>query len=117
MSCIYKIIITLTLGLLFFSNVNAQSTSNNKFIQCIFSNMEKPGQAKKIEDFIRQQEGVFMVRANFNSRKFFLIYRADADINLSKVEEWMKEYNLTFKCVREGVHGIDPVIDQKLDCE
>ena len=97
--------------------VSAQENEEKKFIQFVFSNMEKPGQAKKIEEFIRTQEGVYMVRANFNSRKFFLIYYSDSDISLAKIDKWFEPYGITYKCAREGIHGVDKVIDQKIDCE
>lgn len=94
-----------------------QNETKRKFIQCVFSNMEKPQQAKEIQEFIKTQEGVYMIRANFNSRKFFLIYEASSSISIADLDNWMEKFSLEYKCLREGTHGIDKVIDQNIDCE
>ena len=104
-------------SILITSSSFGQSEPERKFIQCVFSNMEKPKQAKEIQDFINTQDGVYMIRANFNSRKFFLIYDTSSTIDVAHVANWMAKFSLDYKCLREGIYGVDKVIDQKTDCE
>ena len=111
---LFLVLITLFLMVI---SASAQQSEEKKFIQFIFSNMEHPDQAKKVETYLRAQEGVFMVRANFNSRKFFIIYYTSSEISLTTIDKWLTSNGLTYSCPREGIHGIDKVIDQKKDCE
>jgi len=112
-----KILLVLIMFISIVFSSYGQENTEKKFIQFIFTNLEKPETAKTIQDQIKAQEGVYMVRANFNSRKFFLIYFSDSDINLSKVDEWLMPHGIEYKCINEGVHGKDKVLDLKIDCE
>ena len=81
------------------------------------SNVEKREKAIEIDQFIRNQEGVVISRADVNSKKYLIIYNSKSSINLSVILNWMDNLNVETKCIIEGIHGIDTIIDQKFNCE
>ena len=81
------------------------------------TNVETRAKTVEIDAFIRKKEGVFISRADVNSKKYLIIYNNDSSINLNLIIKWMRELGVEFKCIREGIHGVDKITDQKLDCE
>ena len=112
-----KILLVLIMCIPIVFSSYGQENTEKKFIQFIFTNLETPETAKTIKDQIKAQEGVYMVRANFNSRKTFLFYYSDSDIKLSKVYEWLMLYGIEYTCINDGVHGKYKDIDLQIDCE
>lgn len=92
-------------------------SQENKFCQFIMSNIEKREKAIEIDQFVRAQEGVVISRADVNSKKYLIIYNTKSSINLSVILNWMNDLNVETKCIREGIHGFDTIIDQKFNCE
>ena len=81
------------------------------------SNIENREKALEIDQFIRAQEGVVISRADIVSKKYLIIYNTKSSINLSVILNWMNTFNVDVKCIREGIHGVDLIIDQKFNCE
>ena len=95
----------------------AAQTSESKFAQFIMTNVDSREKVLDIDQFMRNQEGVEISRADFISKKYLCIYSPNSDLNRIKFETWMEELGVEIKCFREGKFGTDKVIDQKLDCE
>ena len=81
------------------------------------TNVDTREQTVAIDQFIRQQSGIVISRADLNSKKYLCIYTPDSNIDRQQIEEWMTQLGVEFKCYREGIHGQDRIIDQKFDCE
>ena len=92
-------------------------SQENKFCQFIMSNIEKREKAIEIDQFIRAQEGVVISRADIVSKKYLIIYNSKSSINLLAILNWMDTFNVDVKCIREGIHGVDAIIEQKFNCE
>ena len=88
-----------------------------KFCQFIMTNIEKREKAIEIDQFIRAQEGVVISRADIVSKKYLILYKSKSSINLSVILNWTNALNVEVKCIREGTHGVDTIIDQKHNCE
>lgn len=100
-----------------FLGISSQAQSNeNKFSQFVITNLESREQAVEIDQFIRTQTGIVISRTDINSKKFLCIYTADSGIDRLKIDEWMTRFGIEYKCYREGIHSVDPIIDQKIDC-
>jgi len=99
------------------NKANAQNYDDKKFIQFVFSNLETREQAVEIDQFMRLQEGVFISRSDLNSKKYLIIYYSDSAINLAQLTTWMDELGMEFKCTREGIHKVDKIIDQNINCD
>jgi hypothetical protein len=113
----HLIIITLLFLSIGSSESYGQVTDEKQFIQFVFTNLETREQAVSIDKFIRQQPGVYVSRADINSKKYLIIFEENSDINLAQLTTWMDNLGFTFKCPLEGTHGIDPIIDQKTTCD
>ncbi|MFT7155423.1 MAG: hypothetical protein ACI8Q1_000424 [Parvicella sp.] len=111
-------ITTLILSLCMAGNVSFGQTADDKeFIQFVFTNLETREQAVTIDQFIRQQTGVYISRADINSKKYLIIFESDSNIDLALLTNWMDSLGFSFKCPLEGTHGVDPIIDQKTTCD
>lgn len=95
-----------------------QNNSEDKeFVQFIMTNLPSKEKAVEIDNFFRAQEGVFLARADINSKKFLIIYFSNSGITEEQILKWMEEMDTEYKCVRHGIHGVNAIIDQKMDCE
>ncbi len=114
-----RVILLLTLLLSLPSLGKAQQTNGDEkeFVQFIMTNLPSKEKAVEIENFYRPQQGIFMARADVNSKKFLVIYYADSGITEAQILAWMDDLGITYKCVRHGVHGVNTIINQKMDCE
>ena len=101
---------------LFITDFTAQ-TSDSKFVQFMMTNVDSKEKVLEIDQFMRNQQGVEVSRADIVSKKYLCIYDPTSSLNRVKFETWMQELGVEIKCFREGKFGIDKVIDQKLDCE
>ncbi len=95
----------------------AAQTSESKFAQFMMTNVDSREKVLEIDQFMRNQEGVEISRADFISKKYLCIYSPNSGLNRIKFETWMEELGIEIKCFREGKFGTDNIIDQKLDCE
>lgn len=112
-------IITLTLLLILPFSFKAQvaSADQKEFVQFMMTNLPSKEKAVEIDNHFRSKTGVFMARADINSKKFLVVYYTDSGITEEQILAWMDELSITYKCVRHGIHGINVIIDQKMDCE
>lgn len=94
----------------------SQTTGDNHFVQFIYTNFDNIEKKQEIDDLIRNKPGVIIERSDFNSKKFFLIYNPNL-VTQNDIETWMDSLDMTYKCVRYGIHGIDKVLDLKMDCD
>ena len=101
---------------LFITDFSAQ-TPDSKFVQFMMTNVDSREKVLEIDQFVRNQQGVEISRADFVSKKYLCIYEPESGLNRVKFETWMQELGVEIKCFREGKFGTDKVIDQKLDCE
>jgi hypothetical protein len=107
----------ITISIILFLSINSQAQSNeNKFSQFVITNLDTREQAVEIDQFIRAQIGIVISRTDINSKKFLCIYTENSGIDRLKIDEWMARFEMRYKCYREGVHTVDPIIDQKTDC-
>jgi hypothetical protein len=104
------------LGYVVSGTVIAQQ-AETKFVQFVFTNLNSREKAKEIDEFVRGQEGITMSRSDNASKKFLILFDSSSDINREKIELWMLQLGMTFKCYREGIHGVDSIIHQTIDCE
>jgi len=108
-----------TLLLLFslsITDLTAQ-TSDSKFVQFMMTNVDSREKVLEIDQFMRNQQGVEISRADIVSKKYLCIYASTSGLDRVTFETWMGELGVEIKCFREGKFGTDKVIDQKLDCE
>ncbi len=114
-----KQIILLSLLALVFSSFSTkkESPASNKFTQFIVDEADTRAEAQQIDRYMRAQSGVVVSRMDPISKKYFIIYSSDQGYDETYFIETFKKLGFTIKCFREGVHGVDKVIDQKLDCE
>lgn len=114
-----RVIIILTLLLTSPLCLKAQSSDpeQKEFVQFIMTNLPSKEKAMEIDDHFRSKQGVFMARADINSKKFLVIYYTNSGITEEQTLIWMDEMGITYKCVRHGIHGVDVIKDQKMDCE
>lgn len=103
--------------LLILVSIKLNAQGNKKFCQFILTNVNSKAKAIEIDAFVRSQNGVFISRADLNSKKYLLIYESKSSIDLKLIQQWMIDLKVEIKCIREGRYGIDEIIDQKLDCE
>ena len=101
---------------LFITDFTAQ-TSDSKFVQFMMTNVDSKEKVLEIDQFMRNQQGVEVSRADIVSKKYLCIYDPTSGLDRVAFETWMEELGVEIKCFREGKFGIDKVIDQKLDCE
>ena len=101
---------------LFITDFTAQ-TSDSKFVQFMMTNVDSKEKVLEIDQFMRNQQGVEVSRADIVSKKYLCIYDPTSGLDKVTFEAWMQELGVEIKCFREGKFGIDKVIDQKLDCE
>ena len=92
-------------------------TSDSKFVQFMMTNVDSREKVLEIDQFMRNQQGVEISRADIVSKKYLCIYAPASGLDRVTFETWMKELGVEIKCFREGKLGTDTVIDQKLDCE
>jgi hypothetical protein len=111
-----QILLTITLIGFALSSSIAQH-GETKFVQFVFTNLESREQAKVIDEFVRAQAGVTMSRADNSSKKYLVIFDSSTGITQEKIELWMLQLGMSFKCYREGIHGVDTIIHQTIDCE
>ena len=95
----------------------AAQTSESKFVQFMITNVDSREKVLEIDQFVRNQQGVEISRADIISKKYLCIYNPESGLNRVKFETWMQELGVEIKCFREGIFGTDKIIDQKLDCE
>ncbi len=107
---------TLFAFILFNKSALSQTSSENHFVQFIFTNFDTAEKRLEIDSFVRSKPGVILERSDFNSKKFFLIYDPNI-VTQNDIENWMNTLGMTYKCVRYGIHGIDKVLDLKTDCD
>ena len=81
------------------------------------TNVDSRQKVLEIDQFVRNQQGVEISRADIVSKKYLCIYDPTSGLDKVTFETWMQELGVEIKCFREGKFGIDKVIDQKLDCE
>ena len=98
-------------------SIDLTSQEDRKFCQFIMTNVENRAKTLEIDAFVRKQEGVFISRADLNSKKYLLIYNNNSSIDIDLIKKWMMELKVELKCIREGIYGIDKILDQKPDCE
>ena len=108
---------TLLLLLSLFITDFAAQTDESKFVQFMLTNVDSREKVIEIDQFMRNQQGVEISRADIVSKKYLCIYDPTSGLNRVKFETWMHELGVEIKCFREGKFGTDKVIDQKLDCE
>lgn len=101
---------------LFLKDFTAQ-TSESKFVQFMMTNVDSREKVLEIDEFMRNQQGVEISRADIISKKYLCIYSSTSDLDRVSFETWMEELGVEIKCFREGKYGIDKVIDQNMDCE
>ena len=101
---------------LFITDFTAQ-TSDSKFVQFMMINVDSREKVLEIDQFMRNQQGVEISRADIVSKKYLCIYASTSSLNRVKFETWMQELGVEIKCFREGIFGTEKIIDQKLDCE
>jgi len=92
-------------------------TSDSKFVQFMMTNVDSREKVLEIDQFMRNQQGVEISRADIVSKKYLCIYASTSSLDRVAFETWMEELGVEIKCFREGKFGTDKVIDQKLDCE
>lgn len=114
MNTLYTILLFLFSS--FITDIAAQ-TAESEFIQFIMTNVDSREKVLEIDQFMRNQEGVQVSRADIISKKYLCIYDPADGINRVSFETWMEELGVEIKCFREGKLGTDKIIDQKLDCE
>ncbi len=109
----------ITLSTLFIFSLFAAiaQTSQTKFVQFVFTNLDTWEKAKEIDAFIRLQPGVTMSRSDNASKKYLIIYDDSYGITKEKIELWMLQFGMTYKCYRTGIHGVDKIIHLTQDCE
>jgi len=81
------------------------------------TNVDSREKVLEIDQFMRNQQGVEISRADIFSKKYLCIYTSTSGLDRVTFETWMEELGVEIKCLREGKFGTDKVIDQKLDCE
>ena len=92
-------------------------TTDSKFVQFIMTNIDSREKVLEIDQFMRNQQGVEISRADIVSKKYLCIYNPSSGLNRESFEKWMEELGVEIKCLREGKYGADKIIDQKMDCE
>ncbi len=92
-------------------------TSESKFVQFMMTNVDSREKVLEIDQFMRNQQGVEISRADIISKKYLCIYASTSNLDRVRFEKWMEELGVEIKCFREGEYGTDKVIDQKMDCE
>ncbi len=90
---------------------------DKKFCQFIMTNVDSREKSVVIDQFVRQQEGVYISRADISSKKYLVIYDINSTIDQGTILNWMKSLKVDFKCVHEGLYEKDKILDQKFDCE
>jgi hypothetical protein len=98
------------------NDLSAQ-TSESKFVQFMMINVDSREKVLEIDEFMRNQQGVEISRADMVSKKYLCIYESTSNLDRARFEFWMEELGVEIKCFREGEFGTDKVIDQKMDCE
>ena len=101
---------------LFITDFMAQNSDSN-FVQFMMTNVDSREKVLEIDQFIRNQQGIEISRADVVSKKYLCIYDSESGIDRGTFEIWMQELGVEIKCFREGIFGTDRIIDQKLDCE
>ncbi len=107
----------LALVLSSFSTKDKKTPAPNKFTQFIVEEADTRAEAQQIDRYMQGQSGVVVSRMDPVSKKYFVIYSADQGYDQNYFIETFKKLGFEIKCFREGEHGVDKVIDQKLDCE
>lgn len=97
-----------------FLNFSAQET---KFCQFIMTNVDQRAKAVEIDNFIRNKAGVTISRADVISKKYLILYKTNSNIDLTIILKWMDLLKVECKCIREGIHGVDKIIDLKIECD
>lgn len=111
------LLLTFLLTTPFWIKAQSASSEQREFVQFMMTNLPSKEKAVEIDNYFRAKDGVFMARADINSKKFLIIYYSDAEITEEQILIWMDEMGITYKCIRHGIHGVDVIIDQKMDCE
>ena len=81
------------------------------------TNIDTREQTITIDQFMRNQSGIVISRADLNSKKYLCIYTSESNISRQEIDEWMQQLGVEYKCYREGIHQQDPILDQKTNCD
>ncbi|CAG5079585.1 hypothetical protein [Parvicella tangerina] len=109
--------LTLILSIPLWNVAQEVNPDEKEFVQFIMTNLSSKEKAVEIDNFYRNQEGIYMARADVNSKKFLVLYYSNAGITPEQITTWMDELGIDYKCARHGIHGVQAIIDQKMDCE
>jgi hypothetical protein len=113
-----QILLLSFLALVFSSfTTRKQIALENKFTQFIVEEADTKAEAQQIDRYMRAQSGVVVSRMDHVSKKYFVVYSGDQGYDKAYFAETFQKLGFSIKCFREGVHGVDKVIDQNLDCE
>lgn len=91
--------------------------NERKFSQFIVEDADTREEAQMIDKHMRAQAGVFMSRMDNNSRKYLILHNSHYSYDQAYFIETFEKLGFEIKCYREGIYGVDKIIDQKLDCE
>lgn len=88
----------------------SSTSDEEKFVQFLIMGMESWEDAKKIDEYIGKQEGILTSRADYNTQRYFGIFLANSGIDENTFKRWMKTNGFKLKNYREGVYGVDKII-------
>lgn len=91
--------------------------NERKFSQFIVEDADTREEAQMIDKHMRAQAGVLVSRMDSHSRKYFIVHDSNYSYDEAYFTKTFEKLGFEIKCYNEGIHGVDKVIDQKLDCE
>ena len=88
----------------------SSSSDGEKFVQFFITGMQSWEDAKKIDEYIGKQESMLTSRADYNTQGYFGIFLANSGIDENTFKRWMKTNGFKLKNYREGIYGVDKII-------
>ena len=103
-----------TINLFLFLLINFISLSQNKseeitfFAQCKFE-INDQKELKILEERIRQNPNVKVVRLDFVSQRSFILTKNISELTEVQFSSWFENYIDSISCIQIGVYGIDKI--------
>lgn len=114
-------IVALMIGAPFFwsaTSPNQSGSGQTKFAQFIITNVQDWDEATHIDEFMRQQAGIEMSRADVPSKRYFCLFDANANITQTTFTTWFNDMGFQVDCYHDGVYGQDPLPNHTYkDCQ
>lgn len=111
------IYITVILLFSLLASAQAQSSSSEYYVKIIVEGVITSQDARVIDSFIRQQNGVIMSRMDHHTKKYFGIYQPSSGITLETYKTWIIDLGYEAKCsINEEYGPGNPKKIKESDC-